>query len=116
MAEKLLHLDQAVRVILDANGEAQAIIGPGYAHETWSNVNITVSVNSSEGATPTVKVYRGSGISPTSLIDGTYDGRLDTAGLGIDVPPGQKLTISWTGGEPGIECVASLFGQQKIRY
>lgn len=114
MAEQVLSLDTAVHVTLDANGEAQAIIGPGYAWETWSNIQITVT-SDSVSATPTVKIYRGAGVAASSLIDGTYDGRLDTAGLGIDVPPGQKLTIAWSDGDVGATCTASLFGQQKIR-
>lgn len=93
---------------LDANGNGQVILTPpgiNWQIETTS-VSVTTSVKQ-----PVFQMYRNS-VSPSSFLQGSYSGALDSSDTGIYVFTGQTIIGVWTGGDVGSIAVLRLEGTQ----
>ena len=108
-------------VVLDANGNGTAVVGPKRVREHWQLTFAAVSVTFPTGQTAPTKeaqcsLYQGAGVSPGHLISQTATGSSgDTCGLGgIDLQSGGTLIAVWTGGDAGQTATLSAGGTYTI--
>lgn len=103
-------LDTSAQVTLDGTGAGTASIGPEAA-ERWEQLSVYVSVATAVNEAQAT-LYLGSGLSPGEALAQTATGSSgDTwSGSGQVVQLGQKLTVRWTGGDPGAVATMSVYG------
>lgn len=96
--------DQAYSVTLDGTGAGSVSFGPNRIGQSWTGP-MTIAVNtSSANLVTTARVTMGSVSLGTS-----YTGSADSDEISsVTVHVGQKITVAWTGGDPGAVATASL--------
>lgn len=106
-------LTRDASVVLDANGNGQASLGPVPAGQVWSVTRITVSCDGTNNPMPRCQVYDGPA-TPGNLIDATYTGGLDSSDYpnALTLQIADELLFVWTGGVPASVATARLVGYQ----
>jgi hypothetical protein len=106
-----LPLSESAEVVLDADGNGTASLGPYGPNEMWtpSNVSVICSSNANEA---TCKVYAGPSPSPAYFKDITVDGSTGDATdrCNIPIPKGWYVWAVWTGGDPGATATLNVDG------
>lgn len=109
-------LNDSVTVTADASGAATAQIGPdsGKGPATWHVTRIALRNESlaRRGQTPIPKadVYTNDA-TPTTWIDGTYDGSFDATDVDLVITRGQVVTAVWAGAQAGDKLTLSVSGE-----
>jgi hypothetical protein len=99
-------LDDFATTTLDATGAGTVRLGPRNQRTTWQVRSVQVSTGTNV-AEPVATLYLGT----SSKLASTYTGSNDTASdLGVDLHPGQFLTVAWTGGDVGATATATVYG------
>lgn len=102
-------LAESRTVVLDGKGSAAVLgIGPVRYGESW--VIHRFSVNAP--AKCRVTVHRGYGVDPTTQIDATNRGDLDTSETNIALQSGEQISIKWSNGTPGNTCIIRIEGDR----
>lgn len=108
-----LTLAKSASITLDGSGDGTAELGPSLPGETWSpeSVNISMSGNAPSGVA-TCFIYAGSGISPGTFKDSTYNvlGAASTVISGLTLYPGQSVFAVFAGGNPGATATLAVNG------
>ena len=98
-------LAQSFTVVLNASGNGTIQCGPNRLGQTWKPTTVAVSTSTATKV-PIAEVLQG-----TTSLGATFSGSTDTNTLtDVTVYPGQKLTITWTGGDVGAVATASVSG------
>lgn len=109
MAE--FQLAETRAVTLDGSGNAVALgVGPVRYGESW--VVTRFSVNSSSKCRLTV--HRGFGVDPSTQIDGTDRGDLDTSETNVTLMTGDSLSFKWSKGTAGTTSVVRIEGVKRV--
>lgn len=91
--------------VLDASGNGHIELGPTRLGQNWIPTIVAVST-STANRVPIARVTQGS-----TDLGSTFSGSNDSNDLvGVTVFPGQRLRITWTGGDPGAVATASVSG------
>lgn len=95
---------QEYSVVLDGSGNGSISAGPNRIGQSWVGP-MTIGVNTSTAnLVPTARTSLGA----TSL-GTTYTGSADSNDIpNVTVHVGQKITVAWTGGDPGAVATASI--------
>lgn len=117
MPTRQFPLDQFASVVLDANGNGMASLGPTRVKEHWQPISVYVSVSTNvKEATATLSI----GTTPqTSSNQATtaLGSSGDTCGTpGADLPQGYKLFVQWSGGDAGATATMHAIGQIVFGY
>ena len=100
--------------IVSAAGTAQVTLGPE-ALNTWYVSYVSIATTTGANDTSTCQVQVGpatSGINPSGT---AYNGGGDTVSLGgRALKLGEYITLTWTGGNPGDQAIATVYGDQDI--
>lgn len=100
--------------LVSAAGTAQITLGPE-ALTTWyvNYVSIETTTGANDSSTCAAQVGPVShGINPTGQ---SYVGGGDTISLGgRALRPGEYITLTWSGGNPGDQAIATLYGDQDV--
>lgn len=106
-----LILDVSASVVLDANGNGIAQVGPRIVREHWNPTNVAVSATSFTKDAQ-CNVYLGTTITAAQLVLSTTTGSSgDSSGAsGIDMQPGQLLIAQWKGGDVGATATLHVNG------
>jgi hypothetical protein len=100
--------------IMSAGGTATITVGPD-ALITWyvSYVSLETSTGAADASTCQVQVGpAGQGINPSGQ---SYAGGGDIVSLGgRALKPGEYITLTWSGGHPGDQAIATVYGDQDI--
>lgn len=98
-------------VTLDASGNATVLgIGPTVYGETWRVKRFAVNSTSRCRFT----VHRGISTDPTTQIDGTSRGDLDTSETDIPMQTGEQLSFRWSGGTSGATGTIRIEGTREV--
>ncbi len=99
-------LSESYTTVLDASGNGHVSFGPNRQRQRWVPP-LTVAVSTSTSVKiPTAVLTMGS-----SQLGSTYSGSGDADDLpAVTVLPGQRLTMTWTGGDVGAVATASIAG------
>lgn len=91
-------LQQFYSLTLDSNGEGEVIgVGPSRFNESW--IVTLISVNTTSDCT--FSVHRGNDTAPTSQIDATVNGNLDTSNTSITLQASETVSFKWMNGTAG---------------
>lgn len=105
-------LQESRTATLDSNGAAVVIgVGPVVYGETWKVERISVSTTSRCKFT----VHRGDPTSPTTQIDGTVRGDLDTSETNITLLNGESIAFKWSNGAAGAVGTVVIEGTRTVR-
>lgn len=99
-------------VVLDANGNGRIQLGPLLGQRWLLNIaSIHVDSNTNE---PTCKVYIGGTDDPSTFIDGTYTGSLNSTDAVAQFPitVGNYIIAVWNGGDVGANAQLTIWGTQ----
>lgn len=102
-------LAESQTAVAGADGIARVSMGPLRSFERW-DVRTTTVASTSSTLVPTARVYRGAE-SPSRLIDGTYNGALNTTDVAYSLRSGEKVVTVWTGCDVGAQCTVTLEGE-----
>lgn len=106
-------LNVGVDIVLDANGNGRAAIGPTYGPPTWHVTSIGVRTSSpGQGNIPMCATYRATEDS-NGWLDTTYDGSADSNTVTFDITQGTQIIAVWTGGNPGDVATLSVLGTRE---
>ena len=99
-------LTETYTTVLDGAGKGSVSFGPNRARQRWLPP-LTVAVSTSTAnAIPVATLTMG-----TQQLGSTYTGSNDSDDLpGLMVLPGQRITVTWTGGDPAAVATASITG------
>lgn len=106
-------LYESGRGTVASNGKASITLQPLRAFERWHIRKYSIQCVSplAVGAsTPICKVYRGSE-DPTRLIEGTFNGTLNSSDTDITLETGEIILAVWTGGDVNAQCSFTLQGE-----
>lgn len=107
-----LRLQESRSTTLDSNGTAVITsVGPVVYGETWKIERISVNTTSRCKFT----VHRGDPTSPTTQIDGTVRGDLDTSETSISLLNGESIAFKWANGAAGAIGTVVIEGTRTIR-
>lgn len=96
--------------VLNASGNGTVRLGPTRLGQNWIPTIVAVST-STAARVPIADVRLGS-----TDLGSTFTGSNDSNDLtGVTVYPGQQLTITWSGGDPGATATASVSGTVQQR-
>lgn len=98
----------SVTVTLDGNGNGAGQVGPTVYGLTW-HVDNTTTFTSSTASNPTLIVYRNV-VTPTAIVDSTYNANQDSSDTITDLGNGEQLIFVWSGGDPGAQATAVVYG------
>jgi hypothetical protein len=109
---RTLTLNEGRQATADASGRAVITFQPLRSGEDW---HITRSSIQNAGAvnTPECRTYRGIE-SNTTLIEGTYNGSLDSYDTVIDLRNGEPLLFVFSGCDVGSRCSATIDGTRTV--
>lgn len=107
-----LPLNEGKLQIADANGRAVVEFQPLRAGEDWHIVRTSIQ-NAGVNNVPEARVYRGIE-SPTTLVEGTFSGNMDTSDTVIDLRNGERLLVVWSGADAGSQCSATVDGERTV--
>lgn len=112
---RTLPLEASAFALLNSNGDGAAVLQPLTAGETWHVTRMTVQCNSSiaNGNIPEIRVYRRF-ISPTTMIDSSYDGNLNTSQCDEFIGNGEQIIAVWTGGDANATGTFVVAGERKV--
>jgi hypothetical protein len=108
-----LPLNESARAVADASGRAVATLQPMRAFERW-RITRTAVQSDSTPEVPTCKIYR-SMESPSTLVEGTYTGTLDSSDTEIVLENGERLLAVWEGATVGSNCTVTVSGERNGR-
>lgn len=99
-------LTETYTVKLDGSGSGSVSFGPTRTRQRWT-APLTLAVTTSTATlVPTAVVTMGAQTLGTS-----YTGSADSDDLpNVTVYPGQRITVQWTGGDPGAIASATIIG------
>lgn len=107
-----MQLNEGKQAQVGANGRAVVTLQPLRAGENWKVTHHSIS-NTGTVLTPEERLYRGIE-SPTTLLEGTFSGNMDSSDTVIDVRNGEALLFIWTGADVGSFCTATVTGERTI--
>jgi len=111
-------LSKSASVVLDANGNGTAELGPAAPGETWlpASCSITCGGSIPTTGTPTLYLYAGNGISSGTFIDSTYNvtGASSSMIAGKSLYPGQQVFAVWTDGPAGQTATLAVNGSRTV--
>jgi hypothetical protein len=106
-------LNQGVDVVLNADGDGRAVLGPTYGPSTWHVQTISVRTSQpGQGDIPQCAIYRGTEDS-NGYVDTTYDGSADSTDVNFDITQGVQIIAVWTDGNPGDIATLSVYGTRE---
>lgn len=108
-----LPLTEGKQATADANGRAVVTLQPLRAGEDWHITRSSV-FNAGTVKTPSCTTYRGIE-SPTTVIEGTYSGRLDSSDTPIELRNGERLLFVFSGCDVGSNCSATVDGTRTVQ-
>jgi len=99
-------LDVTATTVLNGSGSGSVSVGPNRARQKWVPP-LTVAVSTSTAnLIPVARLTMGS-----QKLGSSYTGSDDSDDLpATTVLPGQKITVTWTGGDPGAVATVSIGG------
>ena len=106
-------LNQGTTIVLDANGDGRATLGPTFGPPTWHVRSIAVRTSQpGAGSIPLCATYRATE-DANGYIDTTYDGSADATDVAFDLVQGTEIIAVWTGGNPGDVATLSVYGTRE---
>jgi len=105
-------------VKLDGSGNGTAQLGPQSAVRWEPSLVAIQTVNQSVTTVPACAIYAGSVVTPSTLVDQTYNGQ-NNSSTKIDgqiLYQGQYVYAVWTGGVPGDTATLRVTGNQIAGY
>jgi hypothetical protein len=103
-------LSETYTTVLNASGNGSVSFGPNRQRQKWTPP-LTVAVATSSA----VKIPAAILTMGAQQLGSTYTGSGDADDLpAVTVLPGQKLTVTWTGGDVGAVASASIAGTVEI--
>lgn len=115
---RTLSLTASATVTLDGGGNGTAEVGPSVPGEVWDpqSAGITCTGAIPVTGTPTLFIYAGSGISPATFIDSTYNVTSASSSMitGKRLYPGQRVFAVWSGGPPGQAATLAVKGTRTV--
>lgn len=104
-------LEETRTVTLDGNGNASVLgVGPTVYGETWRVKKFSVNT----GSRCTFTVHRGISVEPTTQIDATSRGDLDTSETDVPLQVGEQLSFRWENGVPGTVGIIRIEGIREV--
>lgn len=101
---------ETISTRLDGSGNGTVSIGPNRARQKWTPP-LTVAVS----VTPAVSIPIARITMGSQNLGSTYTGSDDADDLpATTVLPGQKLTVTWSGGDAGAVATATVSGTLEI--
>jgi hypothetical protein len=99
-------LTETYTTVLDGSGNGSVTFGPNRSRQKWSPP-LTVAVQTStSNLIPVARVTMGN-----LKLGSTYTGSDDSDDFpAVTVLPGQKITVTWSGGDPGAVATATITG------
>lgn len=115
---RTVSLAASASVVLDANGNGTAEVGPTVPGEVWSPGSVSISCGGTIPVTgaPTLFIYAGNGISQATFIDSTYNitGSSSSMISGKTIYPGQNVYAVWSDGPPNETAVLAVNGTRSV--
>lgn len=109
----ITYLTATASTTLDSTGQGVAVVRPDTG-QYWYPRMVRVSTVSQVGPFPYCAVYQGAPtvLDPTSLIDDTFVGNIDTSTIiaGTRTQFGQAISARWQYGNPGDTAVITVYG------
>lgn len=107
-----INLDLSQTVIADANGNAQAVVGPATPGETWVINRIIVACN---GIAISVAAIYKNLVSTASVIATTISGNEDTDYQeNVPLAMGERIICVWAQASVGSNCTVTVQGNKTI--
>lgn len=103
-------------ISLDVNGNGTAQVGPLSSRETWTPVNVHVSVSSADSES-TCNIYVGNDKSQSNFRDATFTGSSGDASDRINadiIKCGTYVFAVWTGGDPFAQAIMTVTGTKTV--